>query len=145
MTPRSVRPPDGEEREEALRPSGLRLQHVALNVADLHACERFYCEILGFRVVWRPDAESVYLTTGTDNLALHQTPVDRGAAHQRLDHIGFSLEDEAAVNAWHDFLAARGVPILAAPRVHRDGTRSLYCRDPDGTTVQLLFEPRLTK
>jgi catechol 2,3-dioxygenase-like lactoylglutathione lyase family enzyme len=127
----------------AERPSELRLQHVALNVSDLNACERFYRGILGLRVVWRPDTESVYLTSGSDNLALHQAPVGPPATPQRLDHIGFALESEAAVDAWHAALAARGVPIVAGPRTHRDGSRSLYCQDPDGNSVQLLYEPRL--
>ena len=99
---------------KAARPGGLRLQHVALNVSNLSACERFYVDILGLRVVWRPDTESVYLPSGADNLALHQAPVGPPAIPQRLDHIGFALESEAAVDAWHDSLAARGVPIVAA-------------------------------
>jgi catechol 2,3-dioxygenase-like lactoylglutathione lyase family enzyme len=70
-------------------PSPLRLQHVALNVEELQACEGFYREILGLKVVWRPD-----------------------------------------------------VAIVAPSQTHRDGMRSLYCRDPDGNTVQLLHEPR---
>jgi catechol-2,3-dioxygenase len=124
-------------------PGALRLQHLALNVSELGACERFYREVLGLRVAWRPDAESVYLTNGDDNLALHRAPIGRPAPPQRLDHIGFALESEDAVDAWHAFLTGRGVPIVAAPRTHRDGSRSLYCQDPDGNTVQLLYEPRL--
>ncbi|NIV49254.1 MAG: VOC family protein, partial [Gammaproteobacteria bacterium] len=42
------------------------------NVADIGVCEHFYCEVLGMRVVWRPDEQNVYLTNGADNLALHQ-------------------------------------------------------------------------
>jgi catechol 2,3-dioxygenase-like lactoylglutathione lyase family enzyme len=118
------------------------LQHVALNVRELQACERFYRETLGLEVVWRPDEDSIYLTNGTDNLALHRAPRARASVPQSLDHIGFTLVDESAVDAWYDYLSARGVPIVAPPRIHRDGTRSLYCKDPDGNTVQLLYEPR---
>jgi catechol-2,3-dioxygenase len=124
------------------RPSSLRLQHVALNVRELQVCERFYCETLGLEVVWRPDEDSVYLTNGSDNLALHRAPQARAPVAQSLDHIGFALEHESAVDAWHDFLSVHGVAIVAPPRTHRDGTRSLYCKDPDGNTVQLLYEPR---
>lgn len=124
------------------RPSSLRLQHVALNVGELQACERFYREILGLEVIWRPDEDSVYLTNGSDNLALHRSPQARTPVPQSLDHIGFALEDESAVDAWHDYLSFHGVAIVAPPRTHRDGTRSLYCKDPDGNTVQLLYEPR---
>jgi catechol 2,3-dioxygenase-like lactoylglutathione lyase family enzyme len=121
------------------RPSSLRLQHVALKVGELQACERFYCETLGLEVIWRLDEDSVYLTNGSDNLALHRAPQSRAPVAQSLDHIGFALEDESAVDAWHDYLSVQGVAIVAPPRTHRDGTRSLYCRDPDGNTVQLLY------
>ena len=125
------------------RPGSLCLQHVALNVADLGACEHFYCEILGMRVVWRPDEQNVYLTNAADNLALHQTSEGEGAARESLDHIGFAVEEADAVDAWHEFLLTHGVSIVSPPRSHRDGARSLYCRDPGGNTVQLLYEPRL--
>ena len=128
------------EPEES-RPSALRLHHVALEVADPDACERFYCDKLGMRVIWRPDRDNVYLTNGTDKLALHRASEGRRAAAGRLDHIGFALAQAEDVDAWHDFLVARGVPIVAAPRTHRDASRSLYCEDPDGTVVQLLYEP----
>ena len=120
-----------------------RLRHVALNVRDLAACERFYRERLGMRVAWRPDDDNVYLTSGSDNLALHRTPEVPTSAPQRLDHIGFTLAEAAAVDAWYAELSASGVPIVAPPRTHRDGSRSFYCRDPEGNTVQLLHDPSL--
>lgn len=36
-----------------------------------------------------------------------------------------------------------GVPIVAPPRAHRDSARSLYCKDPDGNTGRLLYDPVL--
>jgi hypothetical protein len=32
----------------------------------------------------------------------------------------------------------------ASPRTHRDGARSFYCADPEGTVVQVIFHPPLT-
>jgi len=126
------------------RPDGLmQLQHVALNVPDVCACERFYRRILGMQLVWRPDEGNVYLTNGTDNLALHHAPAVEMSTAQRLDHLGFSLAHEGDVDTWDDYLTAQGVPIVAAPRTHRDGARSLYCEDPAGNIVQLLHDPRV--
>lgn len=132
-------------RSKATRPEAtLGLRHVALHVDDLAAMEHFYVDLLGMQVEWRPDPDNLYLTTaGRDNLALHRrsdgAPVRGG--NQVLDHIGFILPSPAQVDAWHDFLAAHGVTIKAAPRTHRDGARSFYCADPEGTVVQMIYHP----
>ncbi len=122
----------------------LGLRHVALQVRDLEACEHFYVELLGMRVEWRPDPDNVYLTGGRDNLALHRIPGPHAAAGgQRLDHIGFMLRDIAEVDVWHAWLKSHGVPIMKEPRTHRDGARSFYCCDPDGSSVQMIYHPPL--
>ncbi len=128
-----------EKDRRASPPPVAGLRHVALYVGDLEACERFYVELLGMRVEWRPDPDNVYLTSGCDNLALHRTEAPPAAAGQRLDHIGFILRTPEEVDAWHDFLVAHGVPVKAAPRTHRDGARSFYCQDPAGNTVQMIY------
>lgn len=122
----------------------LGLRHVALQVRDLEGCERFYVELLGMHVEWRPDPDNVYLSGGRDNLALHRIPGPHaGTEQQRLDHIGFMLRDIGQVDAWHAFLKANGVTIMKEPRTHRDGARSFYCLDPDGNSVQLIYHPPL--
>ena len=120
----------------------LGMRHVALNVRDLDACEHFYVGLLGMAVEWRPDADNLYLTSGNDNLALHRAiEGTRPGTGQRLDHIGFFIASEGEVDDWHDFLNAQGVTIKTSPKTHRDGARSFYCSDPEGTTVQLIFHP----
>jgi catechol 2,3-dioxygenase-like lactoylglutathione lyase family enzyme len=113
------------------------LRHVALNVQDLAACERFYVELLGMRVDWRPDADNVYLTGGGDNLALHRGG-GKPSGRQSLDHIGFVVSRPEEVDGWHAWLAAQDVAIVKPPKTHRDGARSFYCRDPDGNVVQII-------
>ncbi|MEO7558040.1 MAG: VOC family protein [Gammaproteobacteria bacterium] len=120
------------------------LRHVALTVRNLEACEHFYVELLGMRIDWRPDADNLYLTSGNDNLALHRAPADfNPGTHQRLDHIGFIIDELDEVDVWHEFLRGAGVSIKTAPQTHRDKARSFYCEDPDGNTVQLIFHPLL--
>jgi catechol 2,3-dioxygenase-like lactoylglutathione lyase family enzyme len=121
------------------------MRHVALNVADVAACERFYVKLMGMSVEWRPDADNVYLTSGNDNLALH-----RGAdtfqpdGPQRLDHIGFIVDRPEDVDAWFAFLKSGGVTMKTEPRTHRDGARSFYCVDPGGNAVQIIFHPPIS-
>lgn len=118
----------------------LRLCHVALRVADPEISMAFYVDILGMKVVWRPDADNIYLSNGSDNLALHRSILRPGGS---LDHIGFTVSTPGDVDVWHDRLQAAGVIITAPPRTHRDDSRSLYCQDPDQNLVQILFIPSL--
>ena len=120
------------------------MHHVALFVEDLAAAEHFYVELLGMQVEWRPDADNVYLSSGSDNLALHHLKADYSGP-QHLDHIGFILNEPAEVDEWFAFLSAHGVTMKTNPRTHRDGARSFYCLDPGGNTVQMIFHPPLAK
>jgi catechol 2,3-dioxygenase-like lactoylglutathione lyase family enzyme len=134
-----------------VRPSLLGLHHLALNVRDLSLMKRFYVEVLGFRVEWEPDAENVYLTSGSDNLALHQVQTPDAGRHSRdeasdqsLDHLGLVVPARADVDAWTVYLGERGVTLEGPPRTHRDGARSLYIRDPEGNRVQIIYHPPIS-
>ncbi|MGD8914259.1 MAG: VOC family protein [Candidatus Thiodiazotropha sp.] len=127
-------------------PKHLGMSHVALNVREMAASENFYVDLLGMQVEWRPDPDNLYLTSGADNLALHKAAFEQfDEAEQRLDHIGFFLPDPEAVDAWYDYLLGAGVKMRNAPRTHRDGARSFYCFDPDGTTVQIIYHPPIVE
>lgn len=118
------------------------MRHIALFVTDLEGCEKFYVDLLGMEVEWRPDEDNVYLTSGNDNLALHKAEVPPAPAEQqKLDHIGFIIPTMDEVDAWFEFLQAHDVRMRNAPRTHRDGARSFYCFDPAGTVVQIIYHP----
>ena len=124
------------------RPDGMKgMRHVALFVEDLAACRGFYVDLVGMQVEWQPDEDNLYLTSSTDNLALHQRQEAPLSKPQRLDHIGFILASADAVDQWHDYLVAENVRIAQGPKTHRDGARSFYCYDPDGTLVQFIHHP----
>ena len=126
------------------RPTHAGLRHVALNVRHLDAMKRFYVDLLGFAVEWEPDADNVYLSSGTDNLALHRAPSPAGE-HSALDHIGVIVRAAEDVDRWAAFLEHHGVTLDAKPRTHRDGARSCYFRDPDGNRVQIIHHPPISQ
>ncbi len=119
------------------------MRHVALFVENFDQCEKFYVDLLGMRVEWRPDPDNVYLTSGNDNLALHRAKASSAGQFQKLDHIGFIIQTPELVDAWFEFLKANHVKMRNAPKTHRDGARSFYCFDPDGIVVQMIYHPPL--
>jgi len=128
------------------RPTHAGLRHLALNVRDLPAMRRFYTELLGFAVEWEPDADNVYLSSGSDNLALHraQGSAPEPGPSRSLDHLGLIVRSPEEVDRWAEFLESRGVTLAAKPRTHRDGARSLYFLDPDGNRVQIIHHPPIS-
>lgn len=120
----------------------LGLRHLALNVRDPQASKRFYADCFGMDVVWEPDPDNVYMSSGWDNLALHRAPAPPAGA---LDHLGFIVDSKEEVDRFAARFRDRGVTIAAEPRDHRDGSRSFYCLDPDGLRIQVLFEPTLSR
>ena len=122
------------------RPPMLGIRHVALFVADLAAAERFWVDVMGYAVEWRPDPDNVYLCGAHDNLALHRGEAPAGG---RLDHIGIAVAAAGDVDAWAAHLEAHGVSLKAAPRTHRDGSRSLYFHGPEALVVQIIHHAPL--
>jgi glyoxylase I family protein len=123
--------------------------HLAIQCADLGRCERFYREVLGFRVLERWPSEggdgdrSVWLSppgvAGAGFVALERaaaSPVGRawkdGAAGLHL--LAFRIP-AAERGRWEQRLAAAGVEI-----VHRSRW-TLYVRDPEGNRIGLSHHP----
>jgi catechol 2,3-dioxygenase-like lactoylglutathione lyase family enzyme len=117
------------------------MSHVALRVADVARSKDFYTEVFGMRVVWQPDEDNAYLSTGLDNLALHReagiAPTQRGV----LDHIGFYVAELRQLEESFAWAGQRGLRIVKPLRQHRDGTWSFYIQDPDGIVIQLIHDP----
>lgn len=131
-------------------PSGIRgLRHLALKVTDLARSREFYETLFGMAVVWEPDADNVYLSSGSDNLALHQVGAEERAQYrtqtpQFLDHLGFIMDRVESVDALYRLVQQRKVPVVKPPKRHRDGSYSFYVADPDGNVVQVLYEPNIS-
>ena len=106
------------------------MRHIALKVRDIAKAKSFYKNLLGMDVVWEPDPENVYLSSGYDNIALHQ--------------VGFLVESIERVQELEEQFRCAGVTIVHPFKIHRDGSASFYCADPDGIVIQMLYEPQLS-
>ena len=127
--------------------AGLKgMRHIALKVRSAARSKKFYQDILGMDVVWEPDPQNVYLSSGCDNIAIHEVTdsFDERAQERQLDHLGFVVESVDRVKELEEDFRGRGVTIVHAFKVHRDGSASFYCADPDGIVIQMLYEPHLS-
>ena len=129
-----------------MHPLLLGLRHVALNVRNVRESVDFYCNVLGMRVEWEPDPDNIYLTSGSDNLAIHKLPEGaQPGSVQNIHHIGFIVSRPEDVDLMASRAMAHGVRLEQAVKTHRDGARSFYFRDPDGVLIQLLYHPPISE
>jgi len=126
--------------------SGLR--HLALRVKDLAKSRGFYEGLFGMGVVWQPDPDNLYLSSGTDNLALHQIPKadlpQYTGVGQFMDHFGIVMESVEAVDRLYAHATQHEARIKQPPKRHRDGSYSFYLFDPDDNIIQVLYVPGLS-
>lgn len=128
-----------------MRPRLQGLHHVALYVSDLERSVAFYRDVMGMDLEWQPDPDNAYLTSGSDNLALHRREGPQLAAtDRRLDHIGFVVPSAEDVDDWARYLESHGMRLSMDPKTHRDGARSIYFEDPDGVRVQIIHHPPIS-
>ena len=129
------------------RPTHKGIRHLALHVQSLEHMKHFYTEVLGYAVEWEPDLDNIYLTSGTDNVALHRSvpgTTNEVSSSTALDHFGRGVSSPMDVDSWADYLHAKNVVLDKAPKTHRDGARSCYFRDPDGNQIQIIYHPPIS-
>jgi len=125
-----------------------RMGHVALRVGDLEKSVSFYQQLFGVKRVWMAEGEIAFLECGGDDLALIQIPKEKrltpealGTTPRGLDHFGFRVRRKEDVDSAYRAMKAQGVEITFGPKLHRDGAYSFYISDPDGNSVQILWDP----
>lgn len=113
--------------------------HVSVIVADTERALLFYRDVLGLRVdPTRPDLgyPGAWLDVGSQQIHLLQLPnpdpsVNRPAHGGRDRHCALAVEDFAAVRA---VLDRASIPYTLS----KSGRPALFCRDPDGNTLELI-------
>jgi catechol 2,3-dioxygenase len=143
---------NANEAPAAVTPSGLN--HLVLNVRDIEESHRFWTEILGFRQVGEVPARLGGLRRGAmrfysgerggklhhHDVALVDTPdlPPPGEAPGPIGHVAIALPDREAWLRQLAFMQSRGIKFER--RVEHGMTHSLYIRDPNGYSVELLYE-----
>jgi catechol 2,3-dioxygenase-like lactoylglutathione lyase family enzyme len=130
-----------------VRPSLTRLLETALYVDDLTRARAFYVDVLGGAVMLDTPRLLALSVAGQSVLLLFQ----RGATLEPLptpggvvpphggsgaQHVAFAIDAEQ-LERWARHLEASGVAIESRVRWPRGG-ESLYVRDPDGHSVELV-------
>jgi catechol 2,3-dioxygenase-like lactoylglutathione lyase family enzyme len=130
------------------QPSSMSLIHVGIVVHDRDAEDRFYKDILGFRVYWHGGMKGdetnwvdMQVPDGTDWIE-YMLNVPAGADHHTLgvmNHIALGVSD---IHAAQQQLIKNGWKGTEQPKIGRDGKWQLNLYDPDDTRVELMeFTP----
>jgi catechol 2,3-dioxygenase-like lactoylglutathione lyase family enzyme len=120
----------------------LGLHHIAVSTEQVEASIRFYCDVLGFRPIRRPnfDFRGAWLLGYGVQIHIIEHRKDDGERNTRIDtrdnHLAFAVADHAPVKAALDAL---GTPYIE--RVNAGGIPQIFLHDPDGHTIEIGIYP----
>ena len=121
------------------------VDHVAIAAKDSRGLTRWYCDVLGMRVLFDNGKEPPTCLVGGDMGAIIEIMPDNGAAptaHQPLDpgirHIALRVQDFEAA---HSALQGKVLGLMpAAPAA--GGGQIAFFHDPEGNLLQLVSRER---
>lgn len=117
------------------------INHVGILVKDLEESVAFYQNVLGGKVVWRSEIESiqlefVYLQVGGGFIELLYTPDTTADRPHGIDHIAFLSDD---LDSDFAALMKAGYRSQSEPRAAGSGVgRTAFVTDPSGARVELI-------
>ncbi len=124
----------------------MRLLHTMLRVGDLEASIRFYCEVLGMKLLRRndfPDGRFTLAFVGygdeSSQTAIELTHNWDTSAYTIGDaygHIAIGVDD---IYATCDAITSKGGKVIRAPGAMKHGTTVIaFVEDPTGYKVELI-------
>lgn len=121
--------------EQTVRPIGWG--HAVLKVRTLARSERFYTDVIGFRVVGRR-TRMCFLSLGRPHhdLALYEAgprALMPGSGNLGVVHLAFAMEGEDALRRYYGYLKGKAQILGAVDHVV---SRSFYIADPDGYILE---------
>jgi catechol 2,3-dioxygenase-like lactoylglutathione lyase family enzyme len=133
-------------RDRLYQPRSFRMSVAAMNhftvlSDDLEATRRFYCDLFGFKVGWRPPFQFPgwwLYAEGEDRAILHviqQNPLPKERVGV-LDHMAFSAQD---LPATIETLKREGIE-YELRRLPGGGIWQLFFHDPHGAKVEFDFD-----
>ena len=125
-------------------PSGVRIGHVHLKVADLERSLAFYCGVLGFTIMQRFGTQAAFISAGGYHHhiglntweSLGGSPPPPGATG--LFHTAILYPERADLGDALRRLQAAGIPLDGA--ADHGVSEALYLRDPDQNGVELYWD-----
>lgn len=130
-------------------PGTLRIAHPAFSGSHRDETLRFYRDILGMEVVLLqdnldvPEEDHFFFYVGEDNFIAYFLPkpgIDTGLQPAKsgfgwLDHLAIDVEP-GSIDDWSNRLREAGVEFDGP--IDRGYERSIYFKDPNGVTIELL-------
>lgn len=124
----------------------MRLLHTMIRVGDLERSLRFYCEVLGMRLLRRKDYEGGRFTLAfvgfgdeaTDTVLelTHNWDTPSYGLGDGFGHLAIGVDD---LYATCDTLRARGARIVREPGpMKHGGSEIAFIEDPDGYKIELI-------
>ena len=124
----------------------MRMLHTMIRVGDLNRSLRFYCEVLGMKLLRRKDYESGRFTlafvgygdeaTNTVVELTHNWDTDRYDLGTGFGHLALGVD---GIYATCDALRAKGAKITREPGpMKHGGSEIAFVEDPDGYKIELI-------
>ena len=114
-----------------------KIRHIAYHAADVEGMANFFVNALGMTITQRRKNRAIDLSDGTINitvLPMLQAGPNGEPPHQGVDHIGFTVEDDAVAGKT---LEAQGAKKIATIELGSAAHYEAKFRGPEGIVVDI--------